>query len=247
MHSRPLLKRIEVQLLSESDIKPAWIFSRNPHHWFLMNIPAGGLLIEKPSPSPMYRDPLSMPDEPWSVYKPTATRGRWSPWLGIPADVAEDLFRLDKIDRTPAYREALEVVGDWGEHRCRFHYLEIPVPAASLERGDLLVWAYQVRDRPELRGRVRELQMSDYEALRSSWKLHKEELCTDITPVGSARWHRLSEFLKCPNRWGRRLKTWHSRILAVRSLREVVSQPIVALSDDGAIFELLADVGCRLR
>ena len=46
----------------------------------------------------------------------------------------------------------------------------------------------------------------------------------------------LYKFLRFPQKWGKRLKVWHSRLAAVRSARSPVGEPIAATSDDAALF-----------
>jgi len=118
--------------------------------------------------------------------------------------------------------------------------------------------------RPAIYGRVTELQLDDYEALREElpdvvmfigratddeWdKRRRRKLEEYIVGSRAGRDDLLSvaSFLRNRQRWGKRLKVFYSRLLLIKPYGTTVSAPITAAGDEGAIYELLHAVGCRL-
>jgi hypothetical protein len=111
------------------------------------------------------------------------------------------------------------------------------VPEIGARRGDLLVsrWFGTLQEEP--RGRVRWLTMEDYAALEA---LPREAVRDYREHYGP------SYIIRDRRRWGKRLKVWHSRLALVRPWQPETVEPIEASSDDGAIFELLCEVGGRM-
>ncbi|MBX6363520.1 MAG: hypothetical protein IRZ00_06600 [Gemmatimonadetes bacterium] len=218
-----------------------WQFSRNPRHWYLPDILPGSLLLKVPAQS---RVPGVRALLPWSIWRPVAP-DQWRKWCGLPAEVAADLIRMDRVEREPRYRAALRLLADPADFHV--HIAEVAIPAARIAAGDVLVWVGGTRRRPHSRGPARELMRDDYEALRLALLVHGESAFEEITPAPSADAHRLSRFLRDRRRWGARRQPWRTDLVHIRPAaeREIVS--IEASSDEAAIFELVYRAGGRLR
>jgi hypothetical protein len=139
-----------------------------------------------------------------------------------------------------------------------------PLASIGAEPGDVLLTAQHLNYRPALYGRVTELGLDDYEALRdalpdvefikpasdrSQWAQQirrelEEYICG--TRAGRDDLYRIATFLGTRQRWGKRLKVFYSRLLLIKPYGTTVSEPITAAGDEGAIYELLHQVGCRL-
>ena len=116
--------------------------------------------------------------------------------------------------------------------------------------------------------RVRYLSMDDYATLKAATFDSYRETFTPLTKDArdqrfglldnsrNPRWHMrpenqwemegLYEFLKSSNKWGKKLKVWHSRLAVIRSRRSPVGEPIAASSDESALFELIYSAGGRM-
>ena len=123
-------------------------------------------------------------------------------------------------------------------------------------------------DFPEMHGTVRYLSMDDYAALKAATFDSYRETFIPLTEHDRRRrfglvdnshtrkWHmwpenqwqmeNLYKLLRSPQKWGKRLKVWHSRLAAGRSARSPVGEPIAATSDDAALFELIYSTGGRM-
>lgn len=151
-----------------------------------------------------------------------------------------------------------------------------PVPGIGAERGDCLLYAYHPELRPaEVYGRQIHLDYEDSRSLRETLEAFDdlrlaiprffynlvgeqgEEMCrvgpeqrwADPEPYDpSARFAvGIYHFLRDRHRWGKRLRPYYSRLILVKAWEHTVSDPIVAGSDEAAIFSLVHDVGCTLR
>ena len=151
--------------------------------------------------------------------------------LGMDSETAEGLLTLDKLEREPKYALSRRMVGDTPAA-----YVEVE-GLTDLRAGDILV---RSETRPELGGVVSPLGLEHYAELREAVKADSDTF-TSLTPFVR---ETVSEFVRFPNKWGRKLKVWRPRLWRVRYPVEVVSSPIIASTDPGAIFELLASVGC---
>ena len=126
------------------------------------------------------------------------------------------------------------------------------LPELGIHCGDGLVFAPYPCYRPSHFNRsiIRELAVTDYEALRTAAVVATRQDVTFVRLVGG--WQNeegamgLTWFLRDRRRWGLRRKAFESCILHVRPLLSTVSEPITAPTDDGALFELLASLGCRM-
>ncbi|HUF49279.1 MAG TPA: hypothetical protein VMN60_00510 [Longimicrobiales bacterium] len=206
-------------------------------------IPAGAIFCEIPAPAPWNKAHML----PWGIFPPKSAT--WNNF-GIAAQDAHELLRIDKVERTSEYRAALRalgarVQGDGTYHGLGYAFVEGDV-SGVVRRGDVLVYAKDVGDRPTVRGVVRELGLAEYALLADAISAAPRTL-TDITPAMRNFYAGTVErLLHDKQRWGLRLKNWHSRLLRVRPVyRETVSEPVEALSDDHALFALLSDVGGR--
>lgn len=210
----------------KAETVPGWRFLHRPYWPLFMNIPVGGFLAELPGPCIMSADRRR---QPWSVTWPQGGR------TGLPARWTADLFGEDRILRSPTYRVARRAAPD----SINASYVERDVPAANVRRGDLLVYARRVKDRPSaVRGSMKPLDLDTFGILKEAMQDSDEPLLTDLHPLWSR--HEPANFLKYPNRWGKRLKVWHSRLIRVRPItREEVSRPIEADSDAAAVEQVL--------
>lgn len=117
--------------------------------------------------------------------------------------------------------------------------LDNPIPEIGADVGDLLLQR-ATRAPVACRGTIRGLSIDEYEIVR--------HLSKDSKPWSSLV--GVNDYVHCflRNRrgWGRRFKVWYPRLFLIKPVRpEPVTAPIVANSNDGAIWELLEDVGCR--
>ncbi len=214
-------------------------------------IPAGSSLVSLP---PTRQRGFRRHD--WSIFV-------WGPWddakgerpslllEGISWATKERLFATDSVERTPEYREALRCVEFGPDHYASVHYSSLDVADAGVQEGDVLIYFHSPEQCPIVYGRVREMSLEDYEALHAAYREAShdctpetiEQIFPILNPFQRYYGTRLREMLGDQRKWGRRLKTWHSRVIRVQPFRPVVSQPIQASSDEAAIFELLSDVG----
>jgi hypothetical protein len=111
------------------------------------------------------------------------------------------------------------------------------VPEIGARRGDLLVLRYWGELHGAPHGRVRWLTLEDYAAL--------EALPHEAIRDYKEHWGP-NYIIRDRRRWGKRLKVWHSRLALVRPWQPERVVAIKASSDDGAIFELLCEVGGRM-
>ena len=116
----------------------------------------------------------------------------------------------------------------------------------------------------ELRRNVRYLSMDDNAALKAATFESYRETFSPLTtyerekrfglwlekghrwdtwPENQWEHEELYKFLRSQNKWGKKLKVWHSRLAVVRSSRSLVGEPITASSDDATLFELLYSAG----
>ena len=165
------------------------------------------------------------------------------------------------IPELPAeHRRALAAVGDGG-HPQSIYVLTVDVPELDIRTGDVLVRAYSLKVFPKMHGRVRYLSLEDYEVLRSVAEGSYLESFAPLSsyertlragmgdtlylPAPEHQWRKegLHRFLTNRNKWGKRLKAWEPRLAVVRPPWETLTEPIQASSDDGALFELLHQVG----
>ena len=172
----------------------------------------------------------------------------------------------DAVDVMPPHH--MRAFALLGEGRCNCaHIVERDIPEVGIKAGDVVVYAYGP-EFPEMGGRVRFLSMDDYAALKAATLESYRETFAPLTDserkmrfglLDNSRNHRwvmwpenqwqmedLYKFLKCANKWGKKLKVWHSRLAVIRSGRSPVSEPVHASSDDAALFELIYSTGGRM-
>ncbi len=213
-----------------------WVFLR-PGHWFLRNSQAGDLLIQLPGRSPVTR---YVEFHPWSVMEYDPHREHWLESFGLPTAVADDLLRLDAVERTPRYRDALLHVRS-SFFGFVFYYVEVDI--ADLRQGDLLA----LRN-PGLSPRACEAAASitpvgqeTLDGLRSKVRTTGEIPLSDITPLPSGDWNAPTKQFR-DGRYIRRMLQ-PGVLVRIRPWNETVSEPIRADSDEAALFELIASVG----
>ena len=95
-------------------------------------------------------------------------------------------------------------------------------------------------------GRVRYLSMDAYASLRDATLDSFDETFTLLAKLYDFGPDDLYKFLGSQNKWGKKLKVWHSRLAVVRSRRSPVGEPIAASSDESALFELIYSTGGRM-
>jgi hypothetical protein len=124
------------------------------------------------------------------------------------------------------------------------------VPEIGARRGDVLYLQWSGKA-PKARGVVRALTLADYEMLHE-YLYDANGPFSSLLPGTSERdescGDEVGRFLMTRRGWGRRNKVWTPRLFLVKPFDLVaeVSEPIRARSDDGALFDLLASVGCRM-
>ena len=119
--------------------------------------------------------------------------------------------------------------------------LRRPIACIGASRGDFLIYSHWLDGRPEMYGRVRELGPEDYEVLRG---LNLQQTMRGVGSRSQFFW--LESFLGHRGRWGKQLKVFYSRLLLLKPWGSPVSKPVLALSDESAIYELLHQTGCKL-
>jgi len=204
--------------------------------------------------------------KPWQWEKRTIPVGAWLIRRGVdyyvqmdPANksadtmvetcrfTVHDFFQEDQLARNPHYRHAVDIlratlVGwQWG-----VAYMERPLAPLGLRRGDVLVYVPSEERMPaQPLGRTRLLSMDDYATIREAAEADSDLFTEILSPCES---RGVRGFLNNKNKWGERLKVWHSRLMVVRpyDLSRTVTHPVRARCDEGAIFELLVSTGGRM-
>lgn len=153
--------------------------------------------------------------------------------------------------------------GDYPRHTLQGAYrFRAAEPEIGAEAGDVLIYAWNEESRPDrIYGRVRGLEVDEIETLREVLRERSVCLRNSIPEMfecltggeeemvgskGKYGWGRsgLARFLHNKNRWGGKLaaENFYHRLLLVKPYREKVTRPIRAQSDEGAAWELLAQV-----
>ena len=166
-------------------------------------------------------------------------------------------------DAEPDPPPVLRLLGDC-KHIRGAYLVTHDIPEVEIREGDLLVHAWSPENFPDMRGCVRYLSIEDYAKLKAAaFDSYRETFVplvgrdlqrrsgtlgnTQQLPEYQWNQENLYEFLKMPQKWGKRLKVWHSRLAVVRALaRSPVSVPIEASSDEVALFDLITDSGGRM-
>jgi hypothetical protein len=165
----------------------------------------------------------------------------------IPYDLAEDLLRWHKGETETEWRRALRVIGNrTGGGDVHIYLATVAIDTIGVIPGDVIVVA-DPKDRPKLFGRLREVTIDGYAALREI-VYNRDCMPIEITPAGFNNcWRRgLKQFIRDRRRWGLRKKVWGSHVAIVTPWPDERVDPIEAPDADGALTKLLASVGCRM-
>lgn len=171
----------------------------------------------------------------------------WSLWRvgkegaqpeGVSTRFALACLAQNSVEREPAYDQVRANVKG-----VRIAAACVEATVMDLRPGDVLLRA---EEPPETRVRPVPLTLDHYEALRALVDEDENPL-TELRPLAYYLNGGVLGFVKDRRKWGRRRKVWTPELWRVRfPVRSPVSEPIVAASDDGAIFELLCSVGGRM-
>jgi hypothetical protein len=208
-------------------------------------IPAGAFLANIPAPCPSH--PATV--HPWAIVDPCPSKTGW----GISANDARALFAENRGQGDPVYmrgRTLLDTPADSA-------LVRLAVPSLGIAAGDVLCYRYNGRHSkfPEVYGRRRMMTLPELEVLRNAFMRGEEspwDQLPSLHPLVDRNWGHdagLSApavFLKHPNRWGKRKKAWVPRLMLVQPVAPEAVVPIIASSDDAAIFELLCQSGGRM-
>jgi hypothetical protein len=224
----------------EQNHAPCWELLRDVEHRFRTNLKCGELITERPGRNPMFiteSEPL-----PWSVWRPDPEKGpKWyRPAGGIIAEVALDLLRLDRIERTPHLRAAAQLLAARSPRATGAY---IGRDCGPVRAGELLVTPNRREQLVDLRTlpRARWLTREDLEQLRAEWKeLGGDYVSLELPPFSNKR--GVHEFVMHRRNWRPNQVMGHPLLAVVRPITHMFSEPIDASSDDAAIFELLAAV-----
>jgi hypothetical protein len=232
--ARGLLKSQQLVLESGTIVYPGWMFLREPEIKPLALYKAvpvrAGSFIGK------YRRQVQNKWYDWQL---------WSEKGAEPQPIderdAEAYIALDDLEREPRYDRARRVVAGL-KHHGGAAFVEYDV--LDLKKGDVIV---RGRERPEIGGCVAPLTLTHYEALRARRDDEEGDApLTELRPF-TLPYATVDGFIRDRKTWGTRKRVWTPRLWRVRlPPRSPVSRPVVASSDVGAIFELLASVGGRM-
>ncbi len=142
--------------------------------------------------------------------------------------------------KTPPVEVTETIVGQL-DHCGDVLRLLVDVPAIGAENGDLIVY---VHSEPRVLGRAIPLTPDGYRALRQlDWRRHVVAL---YTAWDDAPGTYLPRFLRDGRHWGTSAKHFRSCVWLVKPHRRSVFS-VEASTIDGVLFELLSQVGCRMR
>lgn len=148
------------------------------------------------------------------------------------------MFRIDRVMRGEHYHQARRLLED-PKHGV---YSEVDVPELGIRRGDVLTAAYY-GNHPRVLGRVRYPRPEQYEPLRELVRRDDARLFPSLSH--QYKTNPLLELLSDRRQSGKREKVWQPRIRVVSPIVHAIEQ-VQATTDDGAWFELLSSVGCRM-